>query len=158
MHHVFYLASHFDALYNGIAAQSDTFSSHKKSPARASPNDRANRRHRGRLRTVANGCERLRTVAVAQANFGEHLQPPDPQLINGNPLLRIREKYADWFPWHRDVSQCAGPPAFGARLTGWGGPELSSGELVLSPIKIFWRSIKSKRRLGYMPQQKDHPR
>ena len=72
----FYLASHFDVLYNGIAAQSDTFSSHKKSPARASPNDRANRRHRERLRTVADGCERLRTVAVAQANFGEHTSNP----------------------------------------------------------------------------------
>ena len=81
----FLLASHFDVLYNGTAAQSDTFSSHKKSPARASPNDRANRRHRGRLRTVADGCGRSSQLRRT------HLQPPDPQLINGNPSLRIRE-------------------------------------------------------------------
>ena len=73
MHHLSCLTCRFYANHKGIAAQSDTFSSHKKSPARASPNDRANC---GRLRTVANGCGRLRTVAVAQANFGEHTSNP----------------------------------------------------------------------------------
>ena len=81
-HHVFYLASHFDVLYNGIAAQSVTFSSHKKSPARASPNDMG---QSATPRTVANGCGRSSQLRRT------HLQPPDPQLINGNPSLRIRE-------------------------------------------------------------------
>ena len=80
----FYLASHFDVLYNGIAAQSDTFSSHKKSPARASPNDRANRRHRERLRTVADGCGRLRTVA----NGCERLRSLKPTSANTPPTPR----------------------------------------------------------------------
>ena len=40
---------------------------------------------RERLRTVANGCERLRTVADVNATSGEHSSTPTPPEWNGNP-------------------------------------------------------------------------
>ena len=47
----------------------------------------------GRLRTVANGCERLRTVADAEATSSEHTLNPQTPRVKREPLLRIREKY-----------------------------------------------------------------
>ena len=47
---------------------------------------------RERLRTVANGCGRLQTVADVNATSSEHtLNPPTPR-VKREPLLRIREK------------------------------------------------------------------
>ena len=46
-----------------------------------------------RLRTVANGCERLRTVADADATSSEHTLNPQTPRVKREPLLRIREKY-----------------------------------------------------------------
>ena len=45
-----------------------------------------------RLRTVANGCGRLRTVADAEATSSEHTLNPQTPRVKREPLLRIREK------------------------------------------------------------------
>ena len=47
---------------------------------------------RERLRTVANGCERLRTVATVNATSSEHTLNPQTPRVKREPLLRIREK------------------------------------------------------------------
>ena len=47
---------------------------------------------RGRLRTVANGCGRLRTVATTNATSSEHTLSPQTPRVKREPLLRIREK------------------------------------------------------------------
>ena len=47
---------------------------------------------RGRLRTVADGCERLRTVATVNATSSEHTLNPQTPRVKREPLLRIREK------------------------------------------------------------------
>ena len=54
-----------------------------------SPLWRALRHYRKRLRTLANGCERLRPQTQNLANTAS---PPDPQ-VKREPSLRIREKY-----------------------------------------------------------------
>ena len=46
------------------------------------------------LRTVANGCERLRTVADGSATSSEHTLNPQTPRVKREPLLRIREKSA----------------------------------------------------------------
>ena len=46
---------------------------------------------RGRLRTVANGCGRLRTVATTNATSNEHTLSPQTPRVKREPLLRIRE-------------------------------------------------------------------
>ena len=56
-----------------------------------SPLWRALRRYRKRLRTLANGCGRLRTQTQNLANTAS---PPDPQ-VKREPSLRIREKQTD---------------------------------------------------------------
>ena len=43
-------------------------------------------------RTVADGCERLRTVALANATSSEHTLNPQTPRVKREPLLRIREK------------------------------------------------------------------
>ena len=45
-------------------------------------------------RTVADGCERLRTVAVVNATSSEHTLNPQATRLKREPLLRIREKHA----------------------------------------------------------------
>ena len=59
-----------------------------------------------RLRTVANGCERLRTLEQLLANTAS-TRPP---LINENPSLRIRKKTrpVSWRPG--EPPKCRGPP------------------------------------------------
>ena len=47
---------------------------------------------RERLRTVADGCERLRTVANVNAMSSEHTLNPQTPRVKREPLLRIREK------------------------------------------------------------------
>ena len=48
--------------------------------------------HRERIRTLANGCGRLRTVANIKATTGEHSSTLRLPKLNENPSLRIREK------------------------------------------------------------------
>ena len=50
---------------------------------------RPSRRH---LRTVADGCERLRTVADANARSSEHTLNPQTPRVKREPLLRVRKK------------------------------------------------------------------
>ena len=45
-----------------------------------------------RLRTVADGCGRLRTVADADATSSEHTLNPQTPRVKREPLLRIREQ------------------------------------------------------------------
>jgi hypothetical protein len=45
-----------------------------------------------RLRTVANGCERLRTVANVNATSSEHTLNAQTPRLKREPLLHIREK------------------------------------------------------------------
>ena len=47
---------------------------------------------RERLRPVANGCGRLRTVATVNAASSEHTLNPQTPRVKREPLLRIREK------------------------------------------------------------------
>ena len=73
--------------YNcGARTQLDTLSGPLQT---RSPLWRALRRHRKRLRTLADGCERLRPKTQNLANTAS---PPDPQ-VKREPSLRIREKY-----------------------------------------------------------------
>ena len=44
-----------------------------------------------RLRTVADGCERLQTVATVNATSSEHTLNPETPRVKREPLLRIRE-------------------------------------------------------------------
>ena len=44
------------------------------------------------VRTVANGCERLRMVATTNATSSEHTLNPQTPRVKREPLLRIREK------------------------------------------------------------------
>jgi len=44
-------------------------------------------------RTVADGCERLRTVADVNATSSEHTLNPQTPRVKREPLLRIREKH-----------------------------------------------------------------
>ena len=72
--------------YNcGAATQLDTLSGPLQT---RSPLWRALRRTHKRLRTVANGCERLRPQ---RQNLANTASPPDPQ-VKREPSLRIREK------------------------------------------------------------------
>ena len=48
--------------------------------------------HTGVARTVANGCERLRTVANINATSSEHTLNPQTPRVKREPLLRIRGK------------------------------------------------------------------
>ena len=48
--------------------------------------------HTGIARTVADGCERLRTVAIVNATSSEHTINPQTPRVKREPLLRIREK------------------------------------------------------------------
>ena len=48
--------------------------------------------HTGIARTVADGCERLRTVAIVNATLSEHTLNPQTPRVKREPLLRIREK------------------------------------------------------------------
>ena len=57
----------------------------KVTPFAKLPIGTARRPSRGRLRTVANGCERLRTVADVNATSAEHSSTPTPPEWNGNP-------------------------------------------------------------------------
>ena len=58
------------------------------------------------LRTVANGCERLRTVAVVNATSSEHTLNPQTPRVKREPLLRIREKKHDWnWCWFQSSSK-----------------------------------------------------
>ena len=57
-----------------------------------------------RLRTVANGCERLRTVALANATSSEHTLNPQTPRVKREPLLRIREK--SWQSSERSLFTC----------------------------------------------------
>ena len=46
-----------------------------------------------RLRTVADACGRLRTVATTNATSSEHTLNPQTPRVKREPLLHIREKY-----------------------------------------------------------------
>ena len=92
MHHASYATCRFHANDNGIASQTDTSHIHEKSLAKASPNGSALALYWGHLRTVADGCERLRTVANIETTGREQGSTPRPPELNENPSLRIREK------------------------------------------------------------------
>ena len=47
--------------------------------------------HTALTRTVADGCERLRTVAATMATSSEHSLNPQTPRVKREPLLRIRE-------------------------------------------------------------------
>ena len=67
----------------------ETFETYKKHPS-----CRTYHRH-GHIaiaRTVADGCERLRTVATVNATSSEHTLNPQTPRVKREPLLRIREK------------------------------------------------------------------
>ena len=64
----------------------------KVTPFAELPIGTAMRPSRERLRTVANGCERLRTVADVNATFGEHSSTPTPPEWNGNPCYAFGKK------------------------------------------------------------------
>ena len=53
---------------------------------------------RARLRTVADGCGRLRTVANINATSSEHTLNPQTPRVKREPLLRIREKTQGFAP------------------------------------------------------------
>ena len=72
MHHLSCMTYHFHANHNGIAAQTDTWHVHEKSLFGALPNSRAIGAGFEHLRTVADGCGRLRTVANTKTTTGEH--------------------------------------------------------------------------------------
>ena len=60
-------------------------------------------------RTVANGCGRLRTWKQRVANKA---LPPDPQELNENPSLRIREKEStkiQFLHQHDPIRSCGSP-------------------------------------------------
>ena len=65
--------------------------SHEKSLFGALPNGRAIGAGFEHLRTVANGCGRLRTVANTKTTTGEHSSTLRLPKLNENPSLRIRE-------------------------------------------------------------------
>ena len=48
--------------------------------------------HTDLVRTVANGCGRLRTVATVNATSSEHTLNPQTPRVKREPLLRIREQ------------------------------------------------------------------
>ena len=58
---------------------------HQRHASTTNPNGTRLSPHRGRLRTVADGCGRKQLLANTPST-------PRPPLINGNPSLRIREK------------------------------------------------------------------
>ena len=61
---------------------------------------------RERLRTVANGCERLRTVATVNATSSEHtLNPQTPTEWNGNPCYAFGKKGELSWEYHPVVNQ-----------------------------------------------------
>ena len=64
----------------------------KRTTSAKLPIGTAIRGSRGRLRTVANGCRRLRTVATTNATSSEHTLNPQTPRVKREPLLRIREK------------------------------------------------------------------
>ena len=68
MHHLSCMTYHFYANHNGIAAQTDTRHVHEKSLFGALPNGRAIGAGFEHLRTVADGCGRLRTRKQRPAN------------------------------------------------------------------------------------------
>ena len=53
-----------------------------------------------RLRTVADGCERLRTVADVETTGREQGSTPRPPELHKNPSLRIRKKAIERFASH----------------------------------------------------------
>ena len=97
MHHLSCMTYHFYANHNGIAAQTDTRHVHEKSLFGALPNGRAIGAGFEHLRTVADGCGRLRTVANTKTTTGEHSSTLRLPKLNENPSLRIREKKSDVF-------------------------------------------------------------
>ena len=64
----------------------------KRTTSAELPIGTAIRGSRERLRTVADGCERLRTVAIVNATLSEHTLNPQTPRVKREPLLRIREK------------------------------------------------------------------
>ena len=94
MYHLSCMTYHFYANHNGIAAQTDTRHVHEKSLFGALPNGRAIGAGFEHLRTVADGCGRLRTVANTKTTTGEHSSTLRLSKLNENPSLRIRENMA----------------------------------------------------------------
>ena len=66
----------------------------KRTTSAELPIGTAIRGSREHLRTVADGCERLRTVATVNATSSEHTLNPQTPRVKRKPLLRIREKKA----------------------------------------------------------------
>ena len=64
----------------------------KVTPFAELPIGTAMRPSRERLRTVADGCGRSRTVADVNARSGEHSSTPTPPEWNGNPCYAFGEK------------------------------------------------------------------
>ena len=59
--------------------------------------------HTDLTRTLANGCERLRTVANVNATSGEHSSTPTPPEWNGNPCYAFGKKGHLCSSWsHKD--------------------------------------------------------
>ena len=84
---------------------------------------------RGRLRTVANGCERLRTVALANATSSEHTLNPQTPRVKREPLLRIREKViVENTSWQLNPTDTG---YLDVQCTGLGGGELDKDWEVL---------------------------
>ena len=92
MHHLSCMTYHFYANHNGIAAQTDTRHVHEKSLFGALPNGRAIGAGFEHLRTVADGCGRLRSLANTKTTTGEHSSTLRLPKLNENPSLRIREQ------------------------------------------------------------------
>ena len=64
------------------------------------------------VRTVANGCGRLRTVADVNATSGEHCSTPTPPEWNGNPCYafgkKIMSRIKKYFLNHKKERKKAG--------------------------------------------------
>ena len=83
----------------------------KRTTSAKLPIGTAIRGSRERLRTVANGCGRLRTVATTNATSSEHTLNPQTPRVKREPLLRIREKtIMVEASWCAKISHTPGPP------------------------------------------------
>ena len=91
--------------FHAVSRESDTSRFHPKPFPKASPNGSALAPYRGRLRTAANGCKRLRTVADAETTGREQGSTPRPPELNENPSLRIRENLSSQAAWSMVLGQ-----------------------------------------------------
>ena len=89
----------------------------KRTTSAKLPIGTAIRGSRGRLRTVANGCGRLRTVATTNATSSEHTLNPQTPRVKREPLLRIREKCN--FLWVKFIPRAVSAMAARSSSCSW---------------------------------------